>query len=296
MGSATELSAEFGGAGGDGLFEFFDDFGSGFREIGSSATATSGDCCGGFDGVAGVEIFVLHEWLADGGDEGHFAIDDGSEDDCHGAVFIAQLIGEVAEGFAGDILEGAGDDANAIDYGCILSEVTDGIGNSGGGEFCNLFLQGADFLLKSFDAAGEFVGLWGFQLSLESGDEFVGIAAFLEGFGSGEGCDAADASGDGFFGHDAAESCLTGAGEVCAAAEFDAEISHGDNADFVGIFFTEECHCAAFASIFDGEQFGNDRSAAGDAGVDDIFDLVHFGGRECLVVSEVEAEFILLDA
>lgn len=132
-------------------------------------------------------------------------------------------------------------------------------------------------------------------MALQSGDEFVGVAAFLDGFGSGEGGDAADTACDGFFGDDAAEADLSGIGEVCAAAEFDAEVSHGDDAHFIGIFFAEECHCAAFAGVFDWEQFCVDCSAAGDAVVDDVFDLMNFGRSESLSVSEVKSQFILLD-
>jgi hypothetical protein len=99
------LSGQFCRAGSDGVFKFLDEFCAGFCEIGASTATTTGSRCGCFDGIASVQIFVFDERFADGGYEGYFAVNDSAEHECNGTVFIAQLIGEIAEGFAGDILQ-----------------------------------------------------------------------------------------------------------------------------------------------------------------------------------------------
>jgi hypothetical protein len=80
------------------------------------------------------------------------------------------------------------------------------------------------------------------------------------------------------------------------ATEFDAEVSHGNDTNLVGILFAEQSHGPTFSCVFDGQQLGHDRSTAGNAGVNNVLDLMHFSWSECLIMGEVEAEFILLNA
>ena len=80
-----------------------------------------------------------------------------------------------------------------------------------------------------------------------------------------------------------------------SSTKFDTEITHGDDADFVRIFFTKQCHRTFFTSGFDRQQFRGDRRTFGDAFIDDIFDLTQFIRGQCLIMREVEAEGIIFN-
>ena len=100
-------------------------------------------------------------------------------------------------------------------------------------------------MLQRADARRNVARLRRFDQLLNFGNQFVRFPPFLQSPRSGDGTDATDTFGDGFFGRDTTQAHLTGVGQVRPAAQFHAEIAHRDHTHFVGILLAKQRHRAA---------------------------------------------------
>ena len=101
--------------------------------------------------------------------------------------------------------------------------------------------------------------------------------------------------GDRLFGDDFAETDLPRVRQMRSAAQFDAELAHGHDADRIGIFFAEEGHRVELFRLFQSRDAGRNGRSFRDAGVDFVLDFEDFLGRQGPLVGEVETELVLLD-
>ena len=129
----------------------------------------------------------------------------------------------------------------------------------------------------------------------------IGLGGVV-GFETGDGFDAAHASGDGSFGDEAEEADFAGVAGVGATAEFHAPTIERmrfaadlHDADVLGVFFAKELHDSAVRLRLGVGHFGPGNDVVGhDALVDEFFDVGELRGGQSGAV-EVKGELVRRD-
>ena len=220
-------------------------------EVRRATAAALDELCGCLHEVASVELaFADDEVFAEHHGEERFVVVLRTE---HHEGVVLQLTGHLeCEVFdrGGIDVHGndAGDDLHAVDFLGFLDETRFELQHALAHGLFHLFAQVGIVGNGLFDGGAHVLGI--VEERRYALDDFLHEVDALFGGLTGEGLNAANASSDTAFAHDAEQTEATGAGGVRAAAELDA-VAKLHDAHFVAVLLTEEGHGAHFLGFFD---------------------------------------------
>src|SRR5690606_11455355 len=113
---------------------------------------------------------------------------------------------------------------------------------------------------------------------------------------AGNSLDASHAGGDAAFGGDAEQADIAGTLDVGPPAEFNGEAAaHGQDANLVAVFLTEQRHGALGLGGLDVGDFDFHRRVGADLVIDDALQLPQLLGADGFEVAEVETQALTVD-